>query len=384
MQTSSPSTAASRSAQIRERLDHPVIDADGHMFEYFPVFLEFMREIGGERVVDKYLDTMPAGLIVLDGDAERMGGPKGWWGLSPLERREMRVTRPGFWGFPSNALDRATVMLPKLMRSRLDEFGIDFSVVYPTFGLTLLRQPDEEIRRAGSRALNTMYAELFGPHSDRLTLAACIPLGTPQEAIEELEYAVKTLHLKAATMGTCVRRPIAEVARRAPELARFATWIDPIGCESEYDYDPFWKKCVELGVPVTAHAVGNGWGARTTGNFIYNHIGHFAAAGEAFCKALVIGGVVKRFPTLRFALLGSTAGRMGNLYNDLVEHWETRNIGALRRHLDPKLLDRATVEKLFTEDMVENVSKAEGKLEPMPGLPEEDPAGLDQNGRRWT
>jgi hypothetical protein len=248
--------------------------------------------------------------------------------------------------------------------------------VYPTFGLTLLRQPDEEIRRAGARALNTMYAELFGPHSDRLTPAACIPLGTPQEAIEELEYAMGTLHLKAATMGTCVRRPIAEVARKAPELARFATWIDPIGCDSEYDYDPFWKKCVELGVPVTAHSVGNGWGARTTGNFIYNHLGHFAAAGEAFCKALVIGGVVTRFPALRFAFLEGGVGWATNLYNDLVEHWETRNIGALRRHLDPKLLDRGVLEKLFGEY---GGKRFEGrKLEPTPGLPEEDPATLDE------
>jgi hypothetical protein len=76
-------------------------------------------------------------------------------------------------------------------------------------------------------------------------------------------------------------------------------------------------------------------------NYVYNHIGHFAAANEAFCKALVIGGVVQRFPGLRFAFLEGGVGWACSLYNDLIEHWETRNLGSMREHLDPALLDRA-------------------------------------------
>lgn len=33
--------AQSRSAEIRARLDHPVIDGDGHVIEYEPIFLEY-------------------------------------------------------------------------------------------------------------------------------------------------------------------------------------------------------------------------------------------------------------------------------------------------------------------------------------------------------
>jgi hypothetical protein len=44
-------------------------------------------------------------------------------------------------------LDRATAMLPRLMYERLDDLGIDFSVVYPTAGLSFHRMLMIEIAR---------------------------------------------------------------------------------------------------------------------------------------------------------------------------------------------------------------------------------------------
>ena len=34
-------------AEIKSRLDHPIIDADGHWIEYGPVFTEELRRVGG-------------------------------------------------------------------------------------------------------------------------------------------------------------------------------------------------------------------------------------------------------------------------------------------------------------------------------------------------
>jgi hypothetical protein len=48
-------------------------------------------------------------------------------------------------------------------------------------------------RRAAARAYNIVTAEYFGPFADRMTPAAIIPMHTPGEAIEELEFAVKQL-----------------------------------------------------------------------------------------------------------------------------------------------------------------------------------------------
>ena len=53
-----------------------------------------------------------------------------------------------------------------------------------------------------------------------------------------------------------VKRPIKALADKYPadkfpEIAKYVSYIDFYGLDSEYDYDPFWAKVVELGVPVT-------------------------------------------------------------------------------------------------------------------------------------
>ena len=94
-----------------------------------------------------------------------------------------------------------------------------------------------------------------------------------------------------------MRRPIPGLAKQAPEFARHMTWMDNLCLDSEYDYDPVWAKCVELGIAPTFHSFGLNWGMRTSiSSFMYNQIGHFAAAAEGICKALFLGGVTRRFP----------------------------------------------------------------------------------------
>ena len=52
--------------QIRSRLKHPVVDADGHWIEYGPVFAEQMRKVGGDKAADGFLS-------IGRGTAERAG-----------------------------------------------------------------------------------------------------------------------------------------------------------------------------------------------------------------------------------------------------------------------------------------------------------------------
>ena len=42
-----------RAAEIRAGLKHPVIDGDGHWMEPLPIFLEYLREVGGPGSVDQ-------------------------------------------------------------------------------------------------------------------------------------------------------------------------------------------------------------------------------------------------------------------------------------------------------------------------------------------
>src|SRR5690348_3348297 len=130
----------SRSAEIRARLNHPIIDSDGHTVEFLPAFLDVLNETAGPRIAERYV---------------RSGGFAGsrWYEASPSERLERRMTRPPWWGLAmKNTLDRATASMPKLLYQRLDEIGLDFTVLYPTLGLGAPHTEDEEMRRATCRA----------------------------------------------------------------------------------------------------------------------------------------------------------------------------------------------------------------------------------------
>ena len=161
---------------------------------------------------------------------------------------------------------------------------------------------------------------------------------TPEEAIEELEFATG-LGLKAFVFAGDVLRPIPEVEREHPELAHLAFYQDCFGIDSPHDYDPVWAKCVELGVAPTFHSGPIGWGTHSSiSRHQYNQIGGFAQGGEAIAKALFFGGVTHRFPTLRFGFLEAGVSWAQSLYCRMLDHWKKRNGDAIQI-LDPARLD---------------------------------------------
>ncbi|HEU5193421.1 MAG TPA: amidohydrolase family protein, partial [Methylomirabilota bacterium] len=312
-----PTSAQTEARKIRSRLHHPIIDADGHWAEFVPLMREEFRRIGGDDAVEALEATgarVPMSL-----------------GMSVAERSRRRIGQEAFWFLPTkNTLDRATAMFPRLLYERLDDLGLDFCVVYPTLGLPYHRQPVERLRRALCRAYNVFTAEQFRPFNDRIIPAAIIPVYTPEEAIEELEFCSKQLGYRVVMMGGMVRRPVPFLAEEHPDASKFVEWYDVLGLDSPHDYDPLWAKCLELKIAPSFHN-----GARSIllrnspSNFCYNHIGHFASASEATAKAIFFGGVTRRFPGLNFAFLEGGVGWACGLYADLIGHWEKRNRQAL-------------------------------------------------------
>ncbi len=349
-------------AQIRSRLSHPIIDADGHWLEYGPVVTEQLRRIGGDKAAE--------GLQSIGKQTREA------LSLSVEERRRRRLQQEAFWSSPEkNTRDRATGLLPRLLYERLGELGIDFAVLYPTMGLRVPRIADDAQRRATCRAFNILTADSFRDFADRLTPAACIPVHTPEEAIEELEYCTRQLGFRVAMFGSLVPRPVPAISTRDAEAARFVAWYDTLGLDSEHDYDPLWAKCAELGVAPTFHTGSRRQGLRLSPtNFTYNHIGHFAAAGDAVCKAIFLGGVTRRFPGLRFAFLEGGVGWACMLYADLIGHWEKRNRRALE-HTDPRSLDREMLMGLVRTYGSEDVAAA---LRQRDGWP--DPDAVNRTG----
>jgi len=175
-----------------------------------------------------------------------------------------------------------------------------------------------------------------------------VPVYTPQEAIAEATYAVQELGMKIIMIANHVRRPVPVAAQHVTEPAHARIYIDSLALDSAYDYDPFWATCVALKVAVTAHSGSMGWGGReSVNNFTYNHIGHFANASHAFAKALILGGVTRRFPSLRFAMLEGGVGWACNLLTDLLGHWEKRHARAMEANVRPTNLDTQMLAALF-------------------------------------
>ena len=327
--------SSSKSAAVRARLSHPVIDGDGHWLEPLPIFLDYLKDVAGQSVVDKFV---------------KRAKDVTWYDLTPEERMRRRMHRPTWWGEPAHTLDRATAMIPRLFYERLDDIGLDFCVLYTSLGLFFIGNPDEEIRRATARAVNRMNAELFKPYAHRITPAAVVPVHTPEEAIEEATYAVRELGLKVLMIANHVRRPVPAFMREGAPLNEVRTYVDSLAFESAYDYDPFWQRCVDLKTAVTAHSgsMGTNW-RESVWSFTYNHIGHFANASHAFAKALILGGVTHRFPQLRWAMLEGGVGWACNLVTDLVGHWERRSRAAMESQTRPTNLDQAQLRALLRE-----------------------------------
>jgi predicted TIM-barrel fold metal-dependent hydrolase len=321
-------TASSPSAQIREKLGHPVIDVDGHTSEFIPALAPYLRDVG----ISTDFNALFRGVL---------GAVQDYYDLSPAERRRQRVMKPPWWTRPMRvAEDRAASCFPRYLRSRMDELGCDVSVIYPSTGLAFFQLRSEELRRGACRALNRYHRDAFDGCTDRLVPVAAVPAATPDEAIEELEHAVLELGYRAVVIPSYIPRGVPGFEDADQDTRRWATWIDTYGIDSDFDYDPFWQRCVDLGVSVGTHSQGNDIGfRRSPSNWVYNHIGHFAATGEALCKSLFLGGVTRRFPQLRVALLEGGVGWACSLYSDLVGHWMKRNLEAIRESLDPTLLD---------------------------------------------
>jgi predicted TIM-barrel fold metal-dependent hydrolase len=299
--------------------------------------MDYLRHEAGPKLVEQWTSRV------------RHFGESSFAKLDATGRREQRIGQQPWWMMGTNSeLDTATSFIPRLMHERLPEMGIDFAVLYPS--ASQLFAPylnDEELRIAGCRALNRYAAETWAPYADRATPIGVIPMHTPQEAVAELEHC-KSLGLKAVALGSLVRRAI-PAAEKQGVSRRYAFWCDVLALDSEYDYDPVWRKCEELGYPATFHSAAENMGLRNSlTNFVYNHIGHFGEAGNAVCKALFLGGVTRRFPRMRFAFLEGGVAWGCSVFADLISHWEKRN-GKVIHKLNPAHLNRAKLHEYINQ-----------------------------------
>jgi hypothetical protein len=346
--------------KLRSRIDHPVVDADGHIVESWPLFFRYLAKTGGSNLQSAFVKELQERPIFSSGD-RNSGDPRMPW-----------------WGTTTETRDLATVMLPKLLNERIEELGLDFAILYPSLGLVLPTVQDEKVRRGALRALNTMNHDLTAPYSSRMAMVAMIPMHSPEEALDEIEYVTEKLGMKVAVIPAGVTRPIPDL-EKYPDAYPGAFWFDCYGLDSAHDYSPVWEAFRKHKLAVTAHgAPGNRYlplPRRSPTNYMYNHIMGHAAQQVNLCLSLVLGGVPKRFPDLNFGFLEGGAGWACDILHGLHEHFEKRNAEDVRTY-DPANIDVSLLKELCAQ----YGPAGEDAVQPNPGnvTPERDEAGLDE------
>ncbi len=321
------------SAAVRAQVSHPVIDADGHFVELAPLLhdeiLANLEQIGGAALRERYLANplRPTDTSTILASRTLSGARASWSSM------------PSWWGWPSErVVDRATAHLPKLLNERLDEFGIDFTILYPSMTLGLLDIDDAELGAAVCRAVNRAHARIFGPYAHRMAVGALVPMQRPDLTVEVIDEAA-ALGFKSMVISAYARRPIAKLQEKHGALSPKVYRLDHFGLDSEHDYDPVWQAFVDHRVAPAVHSsVQYHDLSRSVSNYVYNHIDGIGKCHEALAKSLFLGGVTHRFPSLRIGFLEGGVGWAAGLYTALLGHWEKRNSRDIWQ-FDPDRLD---------------------------------------------
>ena len=111
----------------------------------------------------------------------------------------------------------------------IDERGIDIQVL--SINRYWWYAAEEDLARRITRVQDEGLAEWCAKHPDRFVGLSSVALQHPELAAEQLEYAVKVLGLRGASIG-------GHVMGEVPSTPRF---------------DPFWAKVQELDVPIFMH-----------------------------------------------------------------------------------------------------------------------------------
>jgi len=269
-----------------------VVDADAHVNEALPELAGHFDAAYRERAPFVIKDTKGLTRILMEGR------------LYPEPRlrqaHSKRVEGKDLGGIQagaSNALARL---------GDLDTEGIDVQVVYGSLALSVTTIADTGFAIALAQALNDYYAAFGAAAPSRLRAMAVVPLQDVDAAVIEL-------------LGATVPPNVAGRNLDRPE------------------FDPLWAEAQRLDVPVSVHW-GNGAYVPAAGNerFDTHFMSH--ATGHPFeqmiaMASVVCGGLLERFPMLRFGFLEAGCGWVPYWVERLEEHYERRSaeMTAMRR-----------------------------------------------------
>ena len=276
---------------MRKRL----ISADSHVAENDETYAEidpryrdvrpratYKEERGGAIFTVPNLpmaEAVPMGLVCTAGrPPEDFGKPRRWEELHPAGHD------------------------PKARLALQKEDGIAAEIIYPSMGMVLCNHPDMDFRKACFDAYNRWILRFHEADPERLVMLPQLGLRTAKEGIAELEDAKRLGYRGIMLSGN----------------PAFHDYDHP-------DYDPFWRACVELDLPVSFHILTTRGdiGDYQRGHKIIQHL-ITIRGNQDLMSMLIFGGVFERHPKLKVICVEADAG--------WVPHFKYRMDHTFERH----------------------------------------------------
>jgi predicted TIM-barrel fold metal-dependent hydrolase len=267
----------------------PVVDADGHVIEPPDLWQRYVEPAHRARAPRPVLDEnglfcYAAGDVLLLRTASRLGqDPEGGH----------RKVRAGGWDASARLAD-------------MDLEGIASAFLFPSLAFFFPELGDPPLHAALCRAYNDWLHDYCQAAPERLFGIALLPLEDVPASVRELERATSELGLRGAFF-----RPNPYAGRPIQHPA----------------YEPVWQCAEALGVPITVHE-GVSERLPTLGRDrsespVLHHLFSHPFEQMAACAGLILGGVLDRHPSLRFAFLESGCGWVPYWLERMDGHFET-------------------------------------------------------------
>ena len=181
----------------------------------------------------------------------------------------------------------------------MDAAGIDMQAVSPV-PMQYHYWAEREVAEKIVAATNSGIAEICASRPERFAGLGSVAMQFPELAADQLEHAMRELHLKGVIISTAVN---------GAELA------DP-------RFEVFWARAETLGAVVFIHPMGCSLGARLTPYYFSNVIGNPAETTVALAH-LIFSGAFDRHPNLK--VLAAHGGGYFPAYTARFDHgWRVR------------------------------------------------------------
>jgi aminocarboxymuconate-semialdehyde decarboxylase len=250
----------------------------------------------------------PADVLAVFPDAPRLIRDTPESGRIVRGSTDFRTVRAALWDVDARLAD-------------MDRAGIGVQVISP-MPVTLAYEAPAKAFPAYCRWINEGVASAVQEGGGRLLGLGTLPLTDPANLIRELDYLYFDLGLSGVEIGT----RIAGMELDDPRL------------------ESFFAAAEQLGIAILVHPVDGGGGAIRRGGFVYDFGLGMPSDTALAASALVFGGVLERFPSLRIALVHG-CGTFPWAYPRL-----RLGAGIAGTH-DPEELDRA-VARLYVDSLV--------------------------------